>query len=532
MKLSPTNYLVSFFSLAILVITFLGFVPTLTLAQEATSSSDLNGQSVNSSNYKAPQNADYALTNFMHGALCAIGGVSPVGQCVTNERQEDGSVQLKAYNRIPGDGALGGIGHAIASLYNQPTSSTEYLASVGKNIGIVKYAYAQSNVEGSGEGIIRPIKDLYLFIQKIAYILFTLIFVIVGFMIMFRRKMNQQTVVNIQNAIPKLVVGLLLITFSYFISALIVDMSFLGVQIIAQVFISSNIPNVYGNSEGINSFAKNSNLLHLFGGAAGQGLKDGFTSLLPSAFNTLSSFFTGGAVGDAAATGVIATPIIAGVIALLVPAFSNPVGWGLIGVGGVIVLIVPLILVIALVIQFFKLFYALINAYISILVATLFSPLIILYASIPGQGGKMDLWWKTLLANSLIFPSVFAGFLFTGMILGGPRWDTNSPPLFGGLSPELLKLLVGYGILLGLPAIPKMIKDALGVKDIQGIPQIASAGLAAGVGGARLIYKKSTDRYRKPIEAYKEARIKQTAQDQVTTGGTPPKWGWRWFLGG
>jgi hypothetical protein len=57
-------------------------------------------------------------------------------------------------------------------------------------------------------------------------------------MIMLRQKLNPQTVISVQSALPGLVIGLIMVTFSYFIAALITDSAFFGVQIVAQIFVS------------------------------------------------------------------------------------------------------------------------------------------------------------------------------------------------------------------------------------------------------------------------------------------------------
>ena len=51
-----------------------------------------------------------------------------------------------------------------------------------------------------------------------------IILIAAGFMIMFRVKINPQTVVSLQTMIPKLVITLLLVTFSYAIAGLVIDM--------------------------------------------------------------------------------------------------------------------------------------------------------------------------------------------------------------------------------------------------------------------------------------------------------------------
>ena len=51
-------------------------------------------------------------------------------------------------------------------------------------------------------------------------------------MIMFRMKINPQTVINIENALPRIVVAMLLITFSFAIAGFLIDMMYVLIAII------------------------------------------------------------------------------------------------------------------------------------------------------------------------------------------------------------------------------------------------------------------------------------------------------------
>jgi len=129
-------------------------------------------------------------------------------------------------------GAIGGITNLIAAMYaNPPASSVEYFADLGRNLGIVKPAYAQ----GVGFEGLRPILPLWKAFRNIAYLFFTIIFVVIGFAIMFRVKLDPQTVISIQNAIPRIVVALILVTFSYAIAGLLIDL----IYVIYFLFVSA-----------------------------------------------------------------------------------------------------------------------------------------------------------------------------------------------------------------------------------------------------------------------------------------------------
>ena len=59
--------------------------------------------------------------------------------------------------------------------------------------------------------------------RNFAYVLITLLFIIMGLMIMFRVKIDPRTVVSFQSALPKIIMALILVTFSYAIVGLLID---------------------------------------------------------------------------------------------------------------------------------------------------------------------------------------------------------------------------------------------------------------------------------------------------------------------
>ncbi len=449
------------------------FRPSSVLAQtQCDPKTSSSGCPIDSSNYKAPQNADFTLINLQHGLLCQLAGASPDGQgCIGQKVGSNGKILTLLYDRVPGNGAVGDLSNIMLAMYkNPPTSTTEYLASLGRSFGLVQPAYAQS-VGGSGAGIIEPIRLLWQATRNLAYLAYIAIFLIVGLMIMFRQKINQQTVVSVQQALPGLVIGLILITFSYFIAAFIIDLSFLGVQLVAGIFSQVQVNGQTLNTYNIQDLAQSSNAFNLFVSSIRlpENIKDIFTGLSSTLGNAGLTYFT------TTLMGALAGFLTAGPIGALVG-----------GVGGLVAiplvsLIVPLILIIILIIQFIRLMVELIKSYVALLIYTVAGPFYILAASLPGRGSALGGWWKCLLGNSLVFPAVFAAFLFAGMILATPitSWK-GAPPLFGGLRTELLRFIIAYGLILGTPAIPKMVRKAIGCPDIVGIPEEAAAAVKTG----------------------------------------------------
>lgn len=470
------------------------------------------GTPISSTNYKAPQNANYTLQNLFHAGLCEMVGMSPVGQCIGT----DSSGKVMAYDRVPGGGAMGILASLTGNMYTPPTSTTYYLANLGRDFGITP---AHAQIQGSGAGLIAPIESLWRVSRNFSYIIFTLIFLAVGFMIMLRKKLNPQTIITIQTALPSLVIGLFLVTFSYFLTSLIIDMAFLGIRLVANLFAQSGAANIFGNTPPeLQNLANRSNIFDMFGRSSSSAIGD-IPQFRDSVTGLLDEIGFFGEGGQFAVRGI--TAIIAGLAAGLV--LLNPFAGVLGGAVGffspeIISLLLPVILIIALFIQLIRLFFNLLKAYIVILALSVLSPLLITIGSLPGRGGTITYWWKTLLANALIFPAVFTVFLFAGIILGSNTALWNStPPLFGGLPTQFIQLIIGYGIILGTPAIPDLVKNLLGVKDVPGIQQSATAGALAGfaVGRGSLDRGYKTSMKATGIEGAREMYRRQRGEERA-----------------
>lgn len=449
--------------------------PITTTDQATTATGSLTGaggEQITQKNYRAPQNANYTILNLEHSIFCELAGTSPVDKCIGLGKDK----KISLYDQVPGGGALGGLTTFMIAMYQPPTSTAQYLAHLGENLGFVKPAYAQ--VGGSGAGIIEPIRALWLVTRNLAYIAFIIVFIVVGFMIMFRARINPQTVIGIQQALPGLILGLILVTFSYFIAALLIDLAFVGIQVVGQIFLRAG-----NNALDTEALARSSNVFNLF-----------VSTIRPEnipevAGGVVGTLFSAGGGGAGGAAVFLIPAVIGGIVGtVLAPGVGTAIGvLGGAAAPAILGLIVPLILILAIIIQFFRLLFGLITSYISLLVTTIVGPFIILFASIPGRSGVLGLWWKSLLGNALVFPAVFAAFMFAGLILGlDPKAFNASPPLFGGLSTELLRLILAYGIILGTPAIPGMVRRAIGVPELGGIPQAAIGGFMVGAqaGGA------------------------------------------------
>src|SRR3990167_1360917 len=125
--------------------------------------------------------------------------------------------------------AMDTVTNLIATIYEHPPASgLAYTRYVLANAGLAKPAFAQ----GIGFAGLSPLLPLWNISRNIAYSALIIVMIIIGFMIIFRMKIDPKTVITLQAAIPKIVVTILLITLSYPIVGFMVDLMYLVMALI------------------------------------------------------------------------------------------------------------------------------------------------------------------------------------------------------------------------------------------------------------------------------------------------------------
>ena len=123
--------------------------------------------------------------------------------------------------------AMAGLAKSTLAMYQHPPArSSEYIADVGRTLGFIP-----KKVEAQGIGFsgLQSMLPLWKTFRNIAYALLAVIIIVVGFMVMFRKKIDPKTVVTVQNAIPRIVIALGLVTFSYAIVGAMIDLIYLAI---------------------------------------------------------------------------------------------------------------------------------------------------------------------------------------------------------------------------------------------------------------------------------------------------------------
>lgn len=465
---------------------------------------------ISADNYDASKHTNITIINMINTLGCLGEDFSITGQGCANYAFKAGSrtsPSLISYPYNPSGGALGTAVAGMAYLYtNPPASGIGYVAQSFQNFGLVKPAYAQ--VFGSGYGVIQPVETLWKIMRNIAFLGFIVITIIAGVMIMLRKQLDQRTVVGIQQALPGIVVALILTYFSFFIAGLVIDFAFVGSRVAGSVIIAG-LPQAAAAPGGapvaprdaasiVDTVLNGQNVFNMF-----------MQFIALPGVTEISGAFSGILGSGPARIGLT----LAGALSLLLtclPAIAIP-GAGPVIVGGCAVVgggagafaqeLVPaliyIVLLFGLLQAMFRVFFALIEAFVTIVLNTIFGPLIILSSAIPGNNGAFTNWIRGLFANVLIFPAIFTMFVLVAALLNyADPWQLNGAvpanafrplPLFGNTSTGFIQFILAYGILLAMPGIPDFIKRSLKAEGPREVATAIKQGIGTGTGAVGTI---------------------------------------------
>lgn len=353
----------------------------------------------------------------------------------------DASLQQQYYR----NSAMGQVTNGIVYLYSVPPASTsQFVAYYVNKLNPVQPAYAQ----GIGFSGLSPLLGLWRAFRNIAYGFLILVMVVIGFMVLFRMKIDPRTVISVQNAIPRVIVTLILITFSYAIVGLMIDLMYLLIFLTIST-LKSGLPTYFDNfGEAIaqytgGSFATLAGSVFVTGSAA---VDDIINVLFGSQLTLTAIGATIGAVIGAATAGV-----------------TTPFGFVL-GAAGANALMYVLVWV-ALLFAIVRIFILLITSYVQVILALIFGPIQLMFGAIPNNDAFGN-WMKGLISSLAVFP-VVSMMLLLAMILSniGALPNLWTPPGLGGGSVQTgISGIIGLAMLFIIPNIADSIKEALKAK--------------------------------------------------------------------
>lgn len=351
-------------------------------------------------------------------------------------------------------GALASVGNFVVAMYGSPPASgVQYFADQIHKFNPVQPAYA---AEGIGFNALKPVQNVWTVFRNISYIGFVIVFVIIGFMIMFRAHISPQAVATVQDSVPRIVIALVLVTFSYAIAGLMIDLMFVFLNVIINALATFHL--IDPNRQNI--------------------------VFEQSIFKIVTGSWTDIFSKTAHEVGNLINDIVN--INHWVDKMVSFFGGGL----------AALVVGIAVLFVMFRIFFMLLIAYAMIIVLTMAAPFFFLFQALPGRNGAGE-WFKQMASQIAVFPTAALMVIFAG-ILGGLKDISGSsaipitnqnigqfPLINGGIGADAIGGLIGIGILMLTPQAAEIVRNALGAKG----PQLGGgvgAGLASGaavVGG-------------------------------------------------
>lgn len=389
-----------------------------------------------------------------------------------------------------GGGLVGVMGQMIAVLYTPPLHTIDYMRYMASNFGIAKPAYAQAT--GYGFQGLSPLIHIWTVMRNIVYLLFVIVFVVVGFAIMLRIKIDPRTVMTIENQIPKLIIGLVMITFSFAISGLLVDFMWVGTYVSINVLSLSQpgaidpvlvnkeihtppigfVNQVFDKPLGISPI--DGKEVPGFGGIFGLAKEAAQSTqqIIQSMFAPNKAENINDLLGPVLASRDrcdwwdIGCGIAATIGETIGVAMSQIIGWLLSWALGVVAL---LAVIIALIFALFRVWFQLLYAYLWILLDTVLAPFWIGAALLPGGMLGFGAWLRDMIANLLAFPATLILFLIGKLFMDAFATQAKSgggqlfiPPLIGNPSLQhTLPALIGLATVLLTPVVVTMIKESI-----------------------------------------------------------------------
>lgn len=217
---------------------------------------------------------------------------------------------------------------------------------------------------------------LWNFFRNIAYVLFVVMLIATGFMIMFRQKIGGQIAITVFNSLPNVVIGLVLVTFSFFIVGVMLNFSALLTKLSVAILGLDDTNSLY--------------VVNILDLAI-------FKILFGKTYEARLSEL-----------GLSASPIVDFVAGFMFVA----AGAGLLALGSKLHISVPFIILLLAIVLIFviasvRVWLTLFKAFLGIVINTVTAPLQITFGVLPGQSGLQIKWFFSILKGALTFPLVF-----------------------------------------------------------------------------------------------------------------------------
>lgn len=493
----------SFFLIAITlcVAVFLFVLPGHALAQNTTQQVQTRSDPFSQVDQDVPRNhhsfAQVALIDISSAILCQLIGidiVSPSTPClgINEQTKKIGYVQPETPGVPQIGGVIGMSSNLIGGLYTPPISTGVYVQYLADNFGIVKPAHAQN---GAGfDGIQGTVLDLYTLTRNIVYLLLVVLFIIIGIAIMIRVKIDPRTVMSVQNQIPKLIMGIIMITFSFAFAGLLIDVMWTITYFSINAMTRPIAPctgarfdvDIPPGSIDLRQDKTNPPL----GAVATRDILNNPVAFVTDIFGDDTGCFgsvdgiSGLAIDVGKTLGDVLSRTLLGIFGLNeelkgcnISSFIPVVGNGSVGdcvkngIFGILKYLIgiigSLVIGLAILINLIRIWFTLLKAYISIILGIILSPFWIILGLLPGGGLGFSQWTRHMVAHLALFPAtalmlILAAIFAQNSSISEPSGNVFLPPLIG--NPNIadgMGSILAFAFIMLTPDMMKIIRDAL-----------------------------------------------------------------------
>lgn len=306
---------------------------------------------------------------------------------------------------------------------NRPISGISYVKEKIEKISPVTTVRAQA--VGSGFNALKPVQEMWRSFRNVSFGLFVLVAITFAFMVMFRIKLSPQTVVSVQSALPKIIVSLILVTFSYAIAGFLIDLMYIVIGIVSLI-------------GGLMNFGSPTEVFNIL--TVGQPILSTVNiGIIGALVLYLAGFCVIFLVVLFINIGVIFSAlIILGIAALLL----SPIG----SILGILAIIIAAILFIITIFMMFKIMWGLLKAFVNVLLLTIFAPIQITLGTVMPNLG-FGAWVKSYVSNLAVFvvTGVLVLFSFIFLSAGGSLALSTWIGSDVDLGHKLFNILLGSG---------------------------------------------------------------------------------------
>jgi len=439
---------------------------------------------------KNPSQENKLTASLYRGWSCNM-----IGEACT-DNPEDGN---NNYN----NSFFGKASGLISVPYSHPPASGIAWVQQGlQNAGFVPDTYAATGIGFASIQAYLPIWKLF---RDISYLLLVLVMITIGFLIMFRVNLGGAAV-GIESALPRIVLAMIMITFSFPIAGFMIDMMYAVIAVCIGLLYNAGLAaNQHTGWLGTYSTAKDylnnyltAGFLELWPQGSGNFFKVGSSlwQLMPPMVQgmfqilivPIATYYTSTIlhIPEKIATSFSDISIAGFDIGNLTTIPVVIMATALIGFFYIIgpSLILGIIIMLTILIFIFRIFFMLLESYIKILLYIIFSPIILMFSAIPGNG-NIGWWLRNLVGELITFPTVMVITLVGNAIMAINISDLDTPllhlltagqgpgsfepafrlPFLYGFQTDDFNTILALGLVLMIPDFVKMVKGWVGVQD-------------------------------------------------------------------